>query len=262
MDTRKKSNNTFPLHALLRSIILGGFICLLTWLSMTEQLPLYINPKFTLLIDLSSFLLIPMFAIQVLDCLISTTTSLPQHCHTKIGPWCYIPFLIILILAFSLPANTLNANLVGNRGLNSQLAISVASAQDIPRPLASELKPLTLIPITDVNYTEVMSEINTFPADYLGKKVTMTGFVFRSPALTTNQLSLVRYVIMCCTSDTLPYGVLCETPDAKKYPDGTWLSIEGIIQMSTYEDKKVATIKITGAKQIKEPKNPYIFPYS
>jgi len=67
---------------------------------------------------------------------------------------------------------------------------------------------------------------------------------------------------MCCTADTLPYGVMCEISDAKKYPDGSWLSIEGTIEMSTYEEKTVTAIKITSAQQIKEPKSPYIFPYN
>lgn len=229
---------------------------------MTEQLPLYINPKFSILVELACFALIPMFAIQVLDSLIPTSSIDGHHCHAHTGRWVYIPFLAILALAFALPDNTLNANLVTNRGLNSQLTMAVASAQDLPRPLASEFSSLQVIPVTDLNYTEAISEITTFPKDYIGKKVTMTGFVFRSPALTTNQLSLVRYVILCCTSDTLPYGVMCEVADAAKYPDGSWLSIEGVVQMSKYEDKDVPAIKITSAKQIDEPQKPYIFPYN
>lgn len=262
MISRKKPLKKFNIDPFIRGIILFGFISLLAWLSITEQLPLYINPKFSILVDISCFLLIPMFVMQVLDCLLPASSQGEHHCHTHLGGWRYIPFLAILVLAFALPDNTLNANLVTNRGLNSQINMAVTSGQELPRPLASEFRQMELIKVTNLNYTEAVSEINTFPKDYLGKKVTMTGFVFRSPGLKNNQLSLVRYVIMCCTSDTLPYGVLCEVPDANKYPDGSWLTVEGIIQMSTYENKDVPAIKIISARQIKEPQKPYIFPYN
>lgn len=262
LNSRNKRTNIFNSDACLKGIILLGFISLLTWLSITEQLPLYINPNFSILVDLSCFVLIPMFAIQVLDSLLPTSNRDEHHCHTHINRSRYIPFLAILSLAFVLPDNTLNANLVTNRGLNSQINTVVTSTQNIPRPFAADFRQMKLLKITDLNYTEAVSEINTFPEDYLGKKVTMIGFVFRSPGLANNQLTLVRYVIMCCTSDTLPYGVMCEVADAQRYPEGSWLSIEGIVQMSTYKDRDVGAIKITSATQIEEPKKPYIFPYN
>jgi len=262
-DARKREVQTFNGDAFMRGIILFGFITLLIWLSITEQLPLYINPNFSILIEISCFLLIPMFTIQILDFLIPINSMGDEHhCHTHTGPCRYIPFLTILVLAFALPDNTLKANLVSNRGLNSQINTVVTSTQVVSRPLAPTLREMKLIQVSDLNYTEAISEITGFPQDYIGKKVTMTGFVFRSPGLANNQLSLVRYVILCCTADTLPYGVMCEVPDAKKYPDGSWLSIEGIVQMGTYKNENVAAIKITSAKQISEPKKPYIFPYN
>jgi putative membrane protein len=246
----------------VRGTILFGFISLLTWLIMTDQLSLYINPNFSILVQLSCFLLLPMLSIQVLDVLVPARSITEHHVHTPRRYWTYIPFLAILILAFALPDNTLNANLVTTRGLNSQLNTVVTSQQDLPRPLAAEFSQMSAIPVTDLNYTEAVSEMTTFPKEYLGKKVTMTGFVFRSPGLKSNQLSLVRYVIVCCTSDTLPYGLMCEVPDAQKYPEGSWLTIEGVLQMSTFEDRDVPAIKVTSAKSIDKPKNPYIFPYN
>ncbi len=130
------------------------------------------------------------------------------------------------------------------------------------RPLAPQLRQLSSIEVIDRDYAEIMSEIQFFPQDYIGKEIVMTGFVFRPPGVAANQFSLVRYVVMCCTADALPYGVLCELPDAAKYEEGTWLSIRGFLQRTTYEDKTVPAIKITFRKQVPEPKNPYVFPPS
>lgn len=259
MEPRSRKPDSFNNGAFLQSIILLGFIILLGWLDITNQLPLYINPKFIILTESSCYLLIPMFVIQLLSALLPAPNNNEQHCHHHSGPWKLLPFLAVLIIVFAVPDNTLNANLVNNKGLNTQISDSV---QDVPRPLAPELKLLSLIKVTNLNYTEVISEINGFPNDYIGKKVMITGFVFRNPELAKNQISLVRYVVMCCTADSLPYGVMCEGANVENYPDGTWLSIEGVIQMSKYEDKNVPAVKITSLQPIKEPKEPYVYPYN
>ena len=262
MRLRKRKMQSLTNGSFIQSILLLGFIILLSWLDVTEQLPLYINPKFTVLTQLSYILLIPMFVIQIIDTLLPVTTFSEQHCPNHSVFWKYTPFFIILILAFIVPENTLNANLVSNKGLNSQSTIAANSVQDLARPLAPAFNQMEKIKITNLNFTEAMCELNSFPKDYIGKKVAMTGFVFRSPGLASNQISLVRYVVMCCTADSLPYGVMCEGIETKNYPDGTWLSIEGIVQMSKYDDKEVAAIKIISLQQIEEPKDPYVYPYN
>lgn len=257
--TRKKpsrSNGPF-----IQSLLLLGFIILLAWLDITGQLPLYINPKFIILTELSYFLLIPMLVVQLLEPLLPARNA-EDNCHTHSTTWKYVPFFAVLLLTIAVPENTLNASLVSSKGLNSQTSVSASSIQDLPRPLAPAFSKMSTIKITNLNYTEAVCEINDFPQDYIGKEVTMTGFVFRSPGLASNQISLVRYVVMCCTADSLPYGIMCEGTDTENYPDGTWLSIVGRVQMSTYEDKNVPTIKITSLQKIEAPQEPYVYPYN
>lgn len=261
MTPRKRKKPMLNNGSFIQSILLLGFIILLAWLDITRQLSLYINPKFIVLTELSYFLLIPMLIIQLLDPLLPARNT-DEHCHTHGGIWRFVPFFAILLLAFAVPENTLNANLVSSKGLNSQPIVTANSIQDLPRPLAAALSKMSTIKITNLNYTEAVCEINNFPQDYIGKKVTMTGFVFRSPELASNQISLVRYVVMCCTADSLPYGIMCEGTDTKNYPDGTWLAIEGVVQMSKYDDKDVPSIKITSLQKIEEPQDPYVYPYN
>lgn len=261
MEPRNRHKHTMNNDAFIQSIILLGFISLLAWLDITNQLPLYINPRFSSLTKLSCCLLLPMFAIKVLDAFLPVQeTNTHDCCHTHAGQSRYLPFFSVLLLAFAITDNTLNSNLVSSKGLNSQIKAVEATPQKLPRPLAQKLSQMTTINVTDRNYSEIVFEISQYPKDYIGKKIAMTGFVFRSPGLASNQLSLVRYVIMCCTADSLPYGLMCETTEAQKYPNGSWLSIQGVIIMSTYEGKDVPAIKITSSKQIKEPTDPYVFP--
>lgn len=258
MEPRKRPKNHFPADTLLRFSLTLGFISLFVWLDMTEQFSLYINPRFVGLIQYSYWLLLPLLVVQLFDLLLADGHRIHPAGYGK-----YIPFCIILALAVCLPDNTLNASLVSSKGLNPQKAVPVtASAMaGTPRPLKQELQRAEIIRVTDRNYTEVMSEINDFPQDYTGRQVTMTGFVFRSPGLSDNQLSLVRYVIVCCAADALPYGVMCETKDAKQYPDGTWLTGKGILEMGHYKDQTTPVLRLTSVQVIKEPEKPYVFPY-
>lgn len=250
------------IHALLRSLILAGFLILLILLINTGQLSLYINPRFNILIELSGYVLLPMLIVQVLSILRPRDIGDYTRGHYHGGLYGYIPFAVVLLIAFMVPGNTLNASLVNTKGLNSQLAAVTNNVKEMPRPLADELRKARSIQVTDRTYTEVMSEIEWFPQDYVGKEITITGFVFRPPGASGNQFSLVRYVVLCCTADALPYGVLCELKGAEKLPAETWLTLTGTIQMSKYEDRDVPVIKVSSYKVVEQPKNPYVFPYN
>ncbi len=258
-----KHRYTFDAHALMRAIVLFGFIALLMWLVNTYQLTLYINPRFKGLIEVAGWLLFPMAIIQSLCIVRSSYAFEPApHSHSHNSGWAYIPFILVLMLAFALPDNTLNANLVNSKGLNSQLSAPAAGGYEMTRPLAPKLRQMSQIEVTDRDYAEIMNELQFFSADYIGKEIQMTGFVFKPPEAANNQFSLVRYVVVCCTADALPYGVLCELKDAAKYKEGTWLTIKGVVQKTKYEDRSVPAIKITSLRQVPKPKEPYVFPPS
>lgn len=257
MKHRLRSKYVLDWDALLRSIILLGFLVLLVLLIATQQLTLYINPKFSVLVEIATYLLIPLLAAQLLTIYRPAHPLRQQHSHR----WSYLPFVVVLLLAFALPDHTLNANLVGTKGLNSQpSAASAAAAYEMSRPLADMLRQSPLIEVTDKDYTEIMNELQFFSQDYVDKEITMTGFIFKPPGVTPKQFSLVRYVVVCCTADALPYGILCELEDKASYEEGTWLTVTGRIQQVPYADKIVPALKLTSVKRVPEPKLPYVFP--
>ncbi|MDR3564539.1 MAG: TIGR03943 family protein [Negativicutes bacterium] len=258
-----KNRYIFDVHALMKATVLFGFIALLLWLVNTYQLTLYINPRFKGLIEIAGWLLFPLAIIQTLSIVrVAYAFEQPPHGHSHNSRWAYIPFILVLMLAFALPGNTLNANLVNSKGLNSQLSTPASGGYEMTRPLASKLRQMSRIEVTDRDYAEIIGELQFFSQDYIGKEIQMTGFVFKPPEAANNQFTLVRYVVMCCTADALPYGMLCELKDAAKYKEGTWLTIKGVVQKTKYEDKTVPTLRITSLQQVPEPKEPYVFPPS
>ena len=255
MKHRVKTRYCFDWDTFIKAFILFGFWGLLAWLNWTQQLTLYIHAKFSGIVTLAGYLLLPLFLIQFMTIIRPVGNNCCSHQHSRFLT--YIPFLLFLTLAFGLQTNTLNATMAANKGLTTEKSITPSTLQ-MSRPLAG--KQLSSIPVTDQDYTEIMNELEFFSQDYIGKEISMTGFVFRPPAVSSTQFSLVRYVIICCVADALPYGVLCELKNAGSYEDGTWLSIQGVIGHAVYEEKSVPVVKITSVKKIKEPKSPYVFP--
>ncbi|WP_094603138.1 Putative two-component membrane permease complex subunit [Sporomusa silvacetica DSM 10669] len=253
---------TFNSDAFVRSVILLGFALLFGYLMITGQITLYINPRFVSMAELAVYLLIPLLILQTVKIFDAHKPAESSGCcHSHSSRWIYLPFIATLLLAFLVPTNSLDAQLVANKGLNSKASSKAGpELSNIARPLAQELSQSKTIQVNDKNFAEVMSELQLFPADYIGKEITLTGFVFRSSGLMPNQLDLVRYVISCCAADARPFGVLCELKDADKYEDGKWLQIQGIVQMGKYEDQTVSMVKVVTAKEIKSPGDPYVFP--
>jgi putative membrane protein len=259
-----KINFHFNIQHFVKFLVLLSSYNLIHLLIASDQLSLYIHPRFTIFMEIADILLLIMAVTQFVR-IFFVTKSL-SHCghtheHTHFFKSDVILFVATLFFSMIFPNTTLDANLVADRGLNTRLTPNVASEENLPRPLAAKLKAEKIITVTDLNYTEVMSELNQFPDDYIGKEINMTGFVFRSSKEASNQFSLVRYVITCCTADALPYGVLGELKSAQQYPDGTWLEIHGVMDKGKFEDQSVGMIKLTSLKKINEPKKPYVFPY-
>ncbi|AIF54188.1 TIGR03943 family protein [Pelosinus sp. UFO1] len=241
----------------VRVVLLLGFIILLFSIITTSQLTLYVHPRVTSLIKISGYILFMMFLRQCWNLKKAWNQSVcGSHSHRTY--WKYSPFVLTLLIAFILPNSSLNASLVNNKGLNSQISNEVSNREY--RPLADELRQTNFIKVSDQNFLGVMSEINRYPKEYAGKEIEMKGFIFKGSATSPNRFSLVRYVIGCCVADASPYGLLCEIKDAANYTDGNWYQIQGIIETNEYQGKEFPIIKITWVKQIDALFSPYVFP--
>jgi len=103
----------------------------------------------------------------------------------------------------------------------------------------------------------------------------MTGFVYKDPGLGKNQFVITRFVIVCCLLDTVPIGIIAESPDASDLKADTWVEAEGVMKMlNTFSaaDKieplsnfhgpntDIPYFVITSLKKVPVPKDPYLYP--
>ena len=245
--------------ALIKTLILFGYLMFLTWLIGTNAIQLYIHPRYLQLTQMTVMVLFRLVIVQALQIIYLKQDN--HHCHhpgRTLRRWLgYMPFLVSLLLAFYLPSSTLNAKLVGTKGFNTGV---IAVSEQTLADFAVTMQQMAMIEVTDQNYINVISELRLHPEKYVGRQITITGFVYKDLSFPAAKLALVRYVTFCCSADAIPAGILCEVADEQNYPIGTWLSVQGTLALSEHQKKTVPLISAARVTIIEEPPQPYIYP--
>lgn len=242
----------------IKATILLGYIIFLSWLLGTHDIRFYINPRYSHLTEITVNTLLLLLVIQGVQVFYIKKESQCNHPPTKWNWTVYIPFIASLVLALALPSSSLDAKLVSMKGFNTR--IIVTDKQSLPESTILQLQQTSTIQVTDQNYTYVLSELTLHPDNYVGKKLTLVGFVYKDSSFSSSQLALIRYVIFCCSADAMPYGLLCQLPEGQNYPTGTWLNVHGTVQVSQYQNKALPIIYVDSATPIDEPDRSYVYP--
>lgn len=116
------------------------------------------------------------------------------------------------------------------------------------------------IQLTNDIFSTYYGEINDSPQLYAGKKIKMSGFVFKEEGFTSNQLVISRFLITHCIADASIIGFLSEFDGADTIQEDTWIEIEGVLELGSYGGSKLPLIKVTSLNEIDEPSEPYIYP--
>jgi len=278
-------------EAFYKSLILLGFSAFLFLLVKSNNIIYYINPRFVKLTEAAAVLILLMFLAQAGSSLRRTSGAHScRHYGHGINKLTFLPFVITLLMAFLLPNNALDPSMADNKGMNlgARPATSgqysptpavqenapnaqtdnsnannqgyAAQAQSLLRSKIDELQKAGLIKVTEDNFTLVTNEVNIYPEQYVGKEITMLGFVLKEKKFSAEQFGLARYVITCCSADAMPDGFICEYKNAAHFKEGDWLNIRGTIQLGKYEGNTVPIIKVAAFSKVPAPQNPYIYP--
>jgi uncharacterized repeat protein (TIGR03943 family) len=102
--------------------------------------------------------------------------------------------------------------------------------------------------------SSVRDPLESFP----GQKVNVIGFVFRPAKLDADQFVIARSVIRCCLADTVPLGLLVNTPQADYYADEQWLRVQGQFGIQSVQGRPMLVIHPTRLQPIRIPQKQYI----
>ncbi|WP_461672983.1 TIGR03943 family putative permease subunit [Priestia megaterium] len=115
------------------------------------------------------------------------------------------------------------------------------------------------ISINDTDYIPVMNIIENNTDQFVGKKIEVSGFVYREKGFKDNQFVVARFGISCCAADASVYGLLSTLENASTLKKDTWVHIKGIIQKTTYNEENVPYIQVQQIESIDQPDNPYVY---
>lgn len=118
-----------------------------------------------------------------------------------------------------------------------------------------------VILVDDQNYVKWMEEIHNHLDKYRGKKIQVTGFVYKDDAFGKNAFVSARMLMVCCAADMQTIGFLCKYKNVSDLPGDSWVKVTGTIQKETFEGDPMTVIVVDQIENTKKPENEYVYPF-
>ena len=236
---------------MLRFLILSGYFELVMYLQVSGKLNQYINIHYSYLAYISMALSFILALVQ----LIVWMKKIKVHSHLsgRVAKGASIVLLAFPVLTGLLvPTVTLDANTVSAKGYHFPLAAGSDPNQANQEGTTTQY----LRPDTSSYFT---SSAYLYPNDFVGKKVTYTGFVYNDPQTMGYQF-IFRFGIIHCIADSGVYG-LATTGSDQTFKDNTWVTVTGTITVNYYQNLKqsLPILNLTEVKEVSQPDNPYVY---
>ena len=284
---------------MIRFLILSGYFELMMYLQVSGKLDQYINVHYRYLAILSMILSALLALVQLYIWVKSDSVKGKKqvdeevhhhhdhdHDHGLTKPSqrviAYVLLALPVIVGTLFPTVSLDTTIVEAKGFN--FPISKESVGD-PEMQTQYLKPDTsiyfnksdyldqmkklkekyddkqLIKITDENYLEVMELIYNYPSEFIGKKISYEGLVYKTPDGEKEDNFLFRFGIIHCVADSGVFGLLTHMPEGTNVKNDEWYKVEGTIQSDYYEPFKrdIPVVEVNTLTKIEAPKNQYVY---
>ena len=261
-------------EAVIKILILIGFALFFLVIMQNGSVQLYVHPRIVPYMKFGA-------AAMVLIALFSAGEIFkPRRKSVSLLP--YLVFIIPLFAAFALPAKPMNSNSLLARDVNlaqkgrdfkqyvknggpgeavsglNQAGQSESSWNLQPRK--SLLEGDTIV-MEEKNFATWLQELYSFPGDYEGKKIEVTGFVFKDKDFEENEFVTARFIMSCCTADAQVVGLMSRFSGAAEYKKDTWLKVRGKVTKIEYKGEVMPCIEVESVVSVPKPKNEYIYAY-
>lgn len=122
-----------------------------------------------------------------------------------------------------------------------------------------KVSPPKVANITSDNYTNILKTVHENLDEYIGQKISFTGYVYRVYDFSETQFVLARNMVVSSDNQTLVVGFLCNYKKAIEFSDNTWVSITGKITKGDYHGD-IPVIEIEEMKACNKPTDEYVYP--
>lgn len=244
-----------------RGILLSliGIVAIL-WLAVTDQLGLYIHPRYFVFTVIMSALAL-VFIILAFSFLpqrvgkASETESLAKPTPSAVG-WGFANALLLAGTAVALlvlPPVTLTAATVAQRDINGSASSS------------ADNDPIILVGADDSalsvkDWAGILRQ-GADEVSLAGKTPTLIGFVTPDPDDPTNVFYVARFVITCCAVDAQPIGVPVYLPGWQaQYDVDEWVSVTGeFVSNPSTDSFQAIMLSPSDINVTDQPAQPYVY---
>jgi uncharacterized repeat protein (TIGR03943 family) len=125
---------------------------------------------------------------------------------------------------------------------------------------SSRIYPQDVVRVEDSKFMEYLTAFDLFLEQFQGKKVEISGFVYRDDEMQADQFVVGRLAVQCCSADAAPYGVMVKSAEAKRFANNAWVRVTGVVETATHQESEILMLRVVDAVSIPEPKNQYVYP--
>lgn len=115
----------------------------------------------------------------------------------------------------------------------------------IPSSEIAQIKPQ--------NYTNILKSVHENLDEYVGQKISFSGYIYRVTGFSEDQFVLARDMDIG-NNQTLVVGFLSSSEKAKEFPTYTWVEITGEITKGYYNGE-IPVLKILSIEKASKPEN-------
>jgi len=252
MKTTKR--NHLNLNSAIKSLLLLGFAAFFLFTIVTGTVSMYVHPR------LIPYMLFAAAVMLIIAGLLLGELFKPTE--KKENAWPLLFFIVPLMMAFALPAQSVNAS-TGAVG-EVELAASNSTGDAAVNGAADEGLPLQngILIMDGHNYYRCLNEIYADMDRYEGTKIELVGFVWNeSEVFADNEFVPARLMMVCCAADMAPVGFLCRYEEASKLEADSWVKVSGTIGKTEYDGETIPYIDAQSVESTDKPEEDYIYPY-
>ncbi|MEK8129629.1 TIGR03943 family protein [Paenibacillus filicis] len=125
---------------------------------------------------------------------------------------------------------------------------------------AKKLYKQDTIQVSEEFFMETLTSVDLYLDRFVGKKLELTGFVYRQEEMNERQFVIGRFSIQCCSADAAPFGVLAEYDRAKTLENDGWVTVTGKIEKTKFNDAEIMVLKVEKVVRAEPAKTPYVYP--
>jgi uncharacterized repeat protein (TIGR03943 family) len=242
MTTIQPNQSSTNWAAGIEGCLLVGIGAMLLRKAWDGQLPLYIHPRYTVLILVTALILLVLGGSRLWE-----TADLPQTLRGRLG--IYGLLLTPLLLGVLLPAKPAGSALVDPRQLNNvgrgYRNASVLASDDSTR-------------WTLLDWMFARSTLK--PEEATGKPVDVVGFVYHAPDQAADEFYVVRYLLSCCVADRSGVSLPVRWANAGALANDQWVRVTGAIELRPSQGAAEFVVTDAQVAPIARPAEPYLYP--